>query len=327
MAVNPLQETFPGMETVKPKAITGPDRVGQAEVTYAPASQILTRATGFMDEYDFTLNPYSDCSFGCTYCYAAFFGRTRDQRDSWGHWVTVKDNAPELMERAAIYSPRLRKSDDASLMVRESPPGFLDGKRVYMSSVTDPYQPIERQVGLTRQLLEIMADGHRPKLVIQTRSPDVVGDCDLFKQIVDNGGRVQVNMTITTDDEDIRKTFEPFCPSNPERMAAIAEVREEGIDSCITMTPLLLVNDAFTFADDLLATGVEKFIVQPFHFQRGKFVASTRESAIALLCEKLGCDESSFRREYLDHYQTALEILKMRLPNLGQGKEGFKPPF
>ena len=152
-------------------------------------------------------------------------------------------------------------------------------------------------------------------------------DCDLFREIAENGGRVQVNMTITTDDEDIRKTFEPFCPSNGERMAAIAEVRREGIDTCITMTPLLLVNDAYTFAEDLLATGVEKFIIQPFHFQRGKFVASTREKAIELICEKLGCDRANFRRKYLKHYEEVLGALEERLPNLGRGKEGFKPPF
>ena len=326
MAVNPLQETLPGLEDLRPKAVTGPSSVGQAEVSYMPARQILTKATGFMDEYDFTLNPYSGCSFGCTYCYAAFFGRTKEQRDSWGHWVTVKDNALELMERAAIYQPRRRKTD-AVPMVMESAPGFLDGKRIYMSSVTDPYQPIERQVSLTRRLLELMAEGHKPKLVIQTRSPDVVRDCDLFRTISENGGRVQINMTITTDDEDIRKTFEPFCPSNGERIAAISEVQRQGIDSCITMTPLLLVNDAYAFAKDLLGTGVEKFIIQPFHFQRGKFVASTREGAIELLSEKLECDRASFRREYLKHYESVLEVLEARLPNLGQGKEGFKPPF
>ena len=314
------------MGAVKAPLITGPARVGQAEVEYAPARQILTKASGFMDEYDFTLNPYSGCSFGCTYCYAAFFGRTREQRDRWGHWVTVKDNAPELMEQAVIYRPRRRKAV-AEPMVRESRRGFLDGKRIYMSSVTDPYQPIERQVGLTRRLLEIMADGHRPKLVIQTRSPDVVGDCELFRRIVDNGGRVQVNMTVTTDDEDIRKTFEPFCPSNGERMSAIAEVRVQGIDACITMTPLLVVNDADAFVDDLIGTGVEKFIVQPFHFQRGKFVASTRDGAIELLCAKLMCDRASFRREYLEHYEGVLGVLEEGLPSLGQGKDGFRPPF
>ena len=314
------------MEDVRPIALTGPSRVGQAEVTYAPVRQILTRATGFMDEYDFTLNPYSGCSFGCTYCYAAFFGRTKQQRDSWGHWVTVKDNALELMERAAVPQPHKRKATDVSLEENNAP-GPLDGRRIYMSSVTDPYQPVERQVSLTRGILEIMAEGHRPKLVIQTRSPDIVRDCDLFREIVENGGRVQVNMTVTTDDEDIRRTFEPFCPANSERMAAISAVRAEGIDACITMTPLLLVVDAEGFADDLLATGVEKFIIQPFHFQRGKFVASTREGAIRLLSEKLECDVGAFRREYLAHYEEVLEVLKERLPELGEGKEGFRPPF
>ena len=326
MAVSPFQGTFAGLEIPKPKAASGPASIGQAEVSYEPAKQILTRATGFMDEYDYTLNPYSGCSFGCTYCYAAFFGRTKDQRDSWGRWVTVKDNAEQLMRRSTIYSPRRRKKAGVPV-VAESASGFLDGKRIYMSSVTDPYQPIERQVGLTRRILEIMSEGHQPKLVIQTRSPDVVRDCDLFQEIVGNGGNVQVNMTITTDDEDIRKTFEPFCPSNNERIDAIAEVRAQGIGACITMTPLLMVNDASAFANKLLATQVEKFIIQPFHFQRGKFVASTREGAINLLCEKLNCDKASFRREYMSHYEGVLDVLKARLPNLGQGKDGFKPPF
>ena len=158
-------------------------------------------------------------------------------------------------------------------------PEFLDDKLIYMSSVTDPYQPVERELGLTRRLLEVMADGHRPKLVVQTRSPDVARDCDLFRQIEDNGGRVQVNMTVTTDDEDIRRTFEPFCPSSPVRLAAIKEVQAAGVDACITMTPLLMVSSPYAFADSLLETKVQKFIAQPFHFNRGKFVATTRDKA------------------------------------------------
>ena len=50
-------------------------------------------------------------------------------------------------------------------------------------------------------------------------------------------------MTVTTDDEDIRGAFEPFCPSNAVRLRAISEVQAEGVDSCITMTPLLWLNE------------------------------------------------------------------------------------
>ena len=281
---------------------------GRAAVTSAPTSQILAKPTGFMDAYDFTLNPYSGCSFGCTYCYAAFFSRDVEKRDSWGYWVNIKENAVDLMNR-----PRRRP---------------LDGKRIYMSSVTDPYQPIERVRELTRGILQVIVERQeKPKLVVQTRSPTVVRDCDLFRKIEENGGRVQVNMTVTTDDEDIRRIFEPFCPSNMVRLRAIGEVRAAGIDTCITMTPLLLVTSPYAFADSLVATGVQKFIAQPFHFQRGKFLAGTRDKAFDLMAEKLGCDRETFREEYLEHYRMVFEVLRDMLPELGEGKDGFAPPF
>ena len=294
----------------EPASSERPAGIGETSVAYNAAREVLTRATGFMDAYDFTLNPYSGCSFGCTYCYAAFFSRDVEKRDNWGYWVTVKENAVELLEK------RLKRRSES-----------LDGKLIYMSSVTDPYQPVERELKLTRRLLEVMADGHKPKLVVQTRSPDVVHDCDLFRRIEENGGRVQVNMTATTDDEDIRRTFEPFCPSNPVRLRAIGEVKSEGIDTCITMTPLLLVSSPYAFADSLCATGVEKFIAQPFHFQRGKFLAGTRDRAFDLMAEKLGCDRDSFKDEYMEHYKMVFGVLQDQLPELGEGKDGFKPPF
>ena len=298
-----------------PAAVTVESRpclIGETTICYAPAREILTRATGFMDAYDFTLNPYSGCSFGCTYCYAAFFSRDVEKRDSWGYWVSVKENAVELMAK--------RK------------PGALDGKLIYMSSVTDPYQPVERELKLTRGILEIMAERHQPKLVVQTRSPLVSRDCDLFRRIEENGGRVQVNMTVTTDDEDIRRTFEPYCPGNHRRLEAIEKVHDAGIQTCITMTPLLLVNSNGDFADDLIHTGVEKFIAQPFHFVRGKFVASTRDGALDLMAAKLGCSRNNFGEGYLERYREFCEVFSNRLadsdlPELGEGKDGFSPPF
>ena len=286
-----------------------PDAIGQAAATYAPATQILQRATGFMDAYDFTLNPYSGCSFGCTYCYAAFFSPTSELRESWGRWVRVKENAVALLAKEETRPSRR-----------------LDGKTIYMSTVTDPYQPIERKLELTRGLLKIMAN-HTPRLVVQTRSPLVTRDLDLFRAIERNGGQVQVNMTVTTDDEDVRKAFEPWCPANANRLDAIREVAAAGVRTCVTMTPLLLVHDPDRFADALLATGVPRFIIQTFHFEKGKFTASTRDEAIALMAARLGCERAAFRREYADHYERARAVLEARLPHLGEGKEGFSPPF
>ena len=286
--------------------MTRPDRVGGAEIAYAPVRRILTRASGFLAGYDFTLNPYAGCSFGCAYCYAAAFAPAPERRESWGRWVTVKEGAVRGLERRR--------------------PGSLDGKRIYMSSVTDPYQPVERALGLTRRLLEVLADRHRPILVVQTRSPDVVRDCGLFRRIAAKGGRVQVNVTVTTDDEDVRRVFEPRCPGNPARLRAARALRSAGVETCITLTPLLLVRDAQAFADGLLETGVGKFVSQPFQFARGRFVAGTREPALRLMAQRLAAGVDSFRPAYEAHYREVRAVLRDRLPGLEEGKDGFRPP-
>ncbi|MCY4243807.1 MAG: radical SAM protein [Gammaproteobacteria bacterium] len=283
-----------------------PGTSGNAAVSYENARAILTRAGGFLSGYDFTLNPYNGCSFGCTYCYAAFFSRGGFYPDDWGKWVRVKENAVALLEKHK--------------------PGSLGGKLIYLSSVTDPYQPLEKKLRLTRALLEALA-AHKPKLVVQTRSPMVARDCDVYQRIEQAGGRVQVNMTITTDDENIRRAFEPSCPSNAVRMGAIGQVAQAGVDACITMTPLLLVSNPDGFVKDLSATGVKKFIAQPFHFGKGKFVAQTRAEAVAVMAEKLNCGEAEYQARYLRHYRRVFATLKKSLPNLGEGKDGFAPPF
>ena len=123
-------------------------------------------------------------------------------------------------------------------------------------------------------------------------------------------------MTITTDSEKVRKVFEPFCPSNSSRLKAIKEINDAGINTCITMTPLLPIENAEDFAKKLLDTGIKKFIIQPFHSEKGKFVASTRESAMQLVKEMNWTN---------DNYLQVLETIKKYIPDIGIGKDGFKP--
>jgi DNA repair photolyase len=267
-----------------------PDRLGHALISVAPTKSILTKASGFMADYDYTLNPYAGCSYGCTYCYAAFFARSQDKRDHWGEWVEVKENALAVLRRMRTN---------------------LSGKTVYMSSVTDPYQPIERRARLVRALLEELAP-RGVRLVVQTRSPLVTRDIDLLGEF----SAVRVNMTITSDSEDVRRAFEPHCPANSKRLDAIAEVAGAGLPTAITMTPLLPIVDAATFADRLLETGVGRFVVQPFHADRGKFVAGTRDAALRIE-RQLRWDAAAYRR--------TVNELRNRLPELREGKEGFAP--
>ena len=265
-------------------------KLGHASINYKESSSILTKASGFVESYDFSLNPYSGCSFGCTYCYAAFFSRNKEKMDNWGYWVDVKENALAL----------LRKK-------RKKP---LIDKRIYMSSVTDPYQPIEKTLELTRGILKELVDYHQVRLVIQTRAALVTRDIDLLQQFE----TLQVNMTITTDSEKIRKVFEPFCPSNKARMKAIQDLNKAGIQSCITLTPLLPVEDPEKFALNLKETGIERFIIQPFHSSKGKFVRGTRDQALDLLNQYNWNDQE---------YQRILKIIQEHIPNIGIGKEGF----
>lgn len=267
-----------------------PLRLGHAEIEASSTRSILTRTTGFMSDYDYSLNPYSGCSYGCSYCYAAFFVRDDQKRESWGNWVIVKENALQVL--------RKMRTD-------------LRGKTVYMSSVTDPYQPIERRLKLVRSLLEELL-GRGVRLVVQTRSPLVVRDIDLLKQFE----HVRVNMTVGTDSRAVQKVFEPHCPSPRVRLKAIGQVHESGIQSCITLTPLLPVSNPIKFVHELRETKVQQFVVQPFHLSRGKFVAGTRPEALRVAAEMNWTDEK---------YREFVRLMKQELPVVEEGREGFSP--
>lgn len=267
-----------------------PVTIGRAHVEYRDASSILTRASGFMSDYDFTLNPYSGCTFGCTYCYAAFFTRDLERQRTWGDWVVVKGNALERLRRM--------RTD-------------LNGARVYLGSVTDPYQPIERRLGLVRSLLPVLAE-RGVRLVVQTRSPDAARDIELFRTFE----HIRINMTVTTDSEEVRRAFEPGCPTTNRRIRGIATIADAGVPTAITMTPLLPLEDPTTFAQALLDTGVTNFVVQPFHADRGRFVAGTGARAQEVI-HSMGWSEASYR--------SAVDILRSTLPELLEGRAGFAP--
>ncbi|HEX6288266.1 MAG TPA: radical SAM protein [Herpetosiphonaceae bacterium] len=196
---------------------------GRLAVNAVEARSILTATRGFTSVavpdtgFHYSLNPYRGCSFNCSYCYAPAFVFNDDARRTWGRWVTAKSNAVALLRAAGKR-------------------GKLRGKNVYMSTVTDPYQPIERRLSLTRACIEALLDYPPRLLTVQTRSPLVVRDIDLFARL---SGRVAVCMSITTDDEAVRRIFEPACAPIGARLDAIRRVREAGIPTQASIAPLL----------------------------------------------------------------------------------------
>ena len=254
------------------------------------AHQILTPGAGYLSEYDYSLNPYVGCTFGCSYCYAAFFAPP-DRQASWGDWVRVKQNAARKLSR-------IRRS--------------LEGKTIYLSSATDPYQPIERRLELTRSLVSILAD-RGAYLVVQTRSPLVTRDIDLLKRFE----QVCVNLSVTTDSEAVRRAFEPRNPPIQARLDAASEVARAGIPVAVTMTPLLPVEDPLELASSVARTGASRFVVESFSPTGGHFRGGTGEEARAL-ARRLDWDNAAYER-------ARQALIRELAPNIGEGRNGFSP--
>ena len=208
------------------------------------AGSILTATGGFLRAYSHTLNPYAGCAFGrhgCgVYCYVAESPVGRFGRAPWGEWVDAKANAPERLERELSRAP-----DPARL-------------RVFMSSATDPYQPAEARLGITRRLLEVFRRRPIGRLVVQTRSPLVERDLDLLAAMP----FVWLSMTVETDDDRVRRALTPACPPIERRLSAMRRAREVGVPVQAALSPLLR-HDPARFAE-LLETACERAVVDTF---------------------------------------------------------------
>ena len=279
---------------------------GNAEIYTKDAKSLLTKASGFINDYDFTLNPYQGCQYGCSYCYAAAFSPNQQLRKEWGNWVIIKQNAVELLK--IELEKWKRKHPD-------QPP------RIYMSSVTDPYQAIESKQKLTRHLLEVMTE-FQPILVIQTRSPMIVRDIDILQQLQ----YLRINISIPTGSESVRKDFEPKSPSITSRFQALGKLQHSLANAkySVTITPLLPTwqEDKNKFLQKLAIA--ERIVIQPFHAnQKKSLVASTREDAIALQSKYAWWYDN--QAEQYENFKQELLNLANFSPNIDirEGKNGF----
>ena len=87
------------------------ENFGSAKVYAQNAQSVLNKATGFISAYDFTLNPYRGCQYGCSYCYAAAFSPNAQMRQDWGNWVIIKQNAAEILKKSCKVGIRKTQID------------------------------------------------------------------------------------------------------------------------------------------------------------------------------------------------------------------------
>lgn len=181
--------------------------------------------------FGFALSPYRGCGHGCRYCYVREYPHALHGPGDWGRWTAPKVNAPEL-----LWAQRHR----------------LHGARVFMASATDPYQPLERELRLSRRCLEVLLRCPTTEVILHTRSPLVLQDLDLLRAF---GDRLRVGFSVPTDDDTVRQVVEPAAPPIPSRWAALERLAAAGIATSVGVAPLLPVQDPAAFARRARASG------------------------------------------------------------------------
>jgi len=162
---------------------------------------------------DYSVNCYVGCTHGCVYCYARFMKRFSGHEEPWGKFLDVKINAPDVLARE----------------VRRKPPGH-----VFVSSVCDAYQPIEKRYKLTRECVRILIDaGFHPGIL--TKSKLVTRDFDILQ----GHPNCSVACTLTTMDEQLRFRIEPGASPTRERIAALEEACSRGIAASAFLGPFM----------------------------------------------------------------------------------------
>ena len=169
---------------------------------------------------DYVINPYTGCQFACMYCFASFMGRfVGETNNNWGNYVYVKTNAIELMEK------------DIQRLMKKNP-----HPKIAMSTVTDPYQGVEKKYRLTRGILEVFAkQNYQGRVGILTKSPMVLDDLELLKKIPN----LEVGLSITTTDDKLSRFLEVKAPLASARLRTLKKLNNAGIKTYVFIGPFL----------------------------------------------------------------------------------------
>ena len=203
--------------------------------------------TSGIEGVDYAINPYIGCTHGCVYCYARFMTRWYHQGEKWGTFVEAKINAVERLRHEA---PRKKIGS------------------VLLSSVTDPYQPIEQKYNLTRRILETLSE-HSFPIEILTKSSLVTRDLDILSEI----DECEVGLTITSFDDSVRRVFEPNASPTQERIDSLESLKEIGVDTYAFIGPLLpyISDSSLECLLNVLADKVDRVLVDRLNIKAGNW--------------------------------------------------------
>ncbi|NLK25228.1 MAG: radical SAM protein [Euryarchaeota archaeon] len=159
---------------------------------------------------DYALNPYTRCGHNCTYCYAPYIMRISPKE--WGQGIEAKVNIPRLLDR------ELPKKQGV----------------IGLGTVTDPYQPVEERLLLTRRCLKVL-QRHNARVSVLTKSALVARDADILTKMEGS----EVGITITTISDQRSKIFEPCAPPPSKRLGAMRTLHDSKVSVYALLGPII----------------------------------------------------------------------------------------
>jgi len=192
----------------------------KTEVQVEKPRTIITRNTSPDISFDRSINPYRGCEHGCVYCFA------RPTHSYMGL-------SPGLDFESKLFA----KPDAARLLDRELSKEGYQPRTIAIGTNTDPYQPIEKQYRIMREILEVLeARGHPVGIV--TKSALVTRDIDILARMAERG-LAKVALSVTTMDRMLARTMEPRASTPTKRLEAIRQLSDAGIPASVMVAPII----------------------------------------------------------------------------------------
>ena len=259
-----------------------------------PCRSVLNRCTSERMPFQWTINPYRGCEFGCTYCYARY-----------SHEFLGMENWLDFQEKILV------KRSAPALLPKELTSERMDGKALAIGTVTDPYQPAEREFRITRGILESLVLARDLTLSITTKSALITRDLELLQEIASRS-RLSINVSLITLNRRLARILEPRAPTPERRLATVRKLTEAGLKVGIFSMPVLPgLTDSAKGLEALVkasaGAGATHFVAQML-FLRG----SALQGFLPRLQKDFPALASRYRREYArSAYQS--QVVRERL--------------
>ena len=217
------------LAALSPPAETRRNSVEKPDYFVLPVRSILNRCDSARVPFEWTINPYRGCEFACKYCYARYTHEYMELDGSeFERKIFVKRDAAPLLAQDIS-----RKYSYASLRSAGAQP-----EHIAIGMATDPYQPAEREFGVTRACLEELAKREGLSISIITKSNQILRDIDVLKKVAARSS-LQIDITVTTLRPRLARLLEPRAPRPDLRIATVKELREAGLAVGVSASPLL----------------------------------------------------------------------------------------